>query len=636
MPIPQPFRQATVFQRSPLWLALTMTPLAHAAPVSMDAIQVTADRLGNDIEEASLQRYQADDLDDIFNAVPDVAVGGGSPVSQKVYVRGLEDTLLNVTIDGAAQSGYLFHHQGRLMLDPELLKRVSVGAGAGSATDGAGALGGSIRFVTKDPEDMLRDGENIGVLAKAGYFSNTEGYRTSTSVFGRLSDDWSAMGTLAKTEHNDYKDGDGKTQPYTESSVVTGFAKIVGQLTDEQRLSISYENNNDEASRKHRPHWSPSFKNPVFDQEMTRNTVTGNYHFDSRSNEWLDLEVTLFTTETSLKHIDGPYGTYLGELESQGINIRNTSVLQAHSLTYGIENRQDEGRLNTAKETASVSGLYLQDDYQVTEHLMFSGGLRYDNYELDEKTTNQTFDQSGFSPNLGFSLDVTDELNLYGGWAQAMRGPKVKELFVLDYYTNAADLKEETAENVEVGASYRSGNLYASAEVYVTTIDDVIAQESKAVLGNVGELKTKGVTATVGYDGSALSASLSYSQSRPELNGTPLSDDDWSLGTSVGDTWIAQVDYQATENLDIGWTGHFAERLTKVADGFTEKPGYGVSDVYAKWSPLAQDQLTVSLSINNLFDKQYANHASYGNYGEVAQGLPDPGRDIRFGVAMRL
>lgn len=634
-----------VFRRHALCTAIALlaaSPLALAQEESaaLAPIQVTADRIGDSdamVDDDTLRRYQADDLQDIFSGLPEVSVGGGgSPVAQKVYVRGLEDTLLNVTVDGAAQSGYLFHHQGRLMVEPELLERVEVAAGAGEATNGPGALGGAIRFVTKDPDDLLRPGERVGGLLKTGYFSNTEGYKASASLFGRLTDDWSAMATLAKTDHGDYEDAEGNVQPYTETEVITGFAKVVGQLTDEQKLSFSYERNEDEAFRKHRPHWVPSFKNPVFDQEMVRETVTGKYRFDSADNDWLDLELTVYDTEASLEHIDGPYGTYLGTLDSYGVDLRNTSRLGDHTLTYGIDHRHDEGSLNTDQETGSVTGLYLQDDFQATDRLILSAGTRFDRYELDEEATGQEFSESGFSPNLGISFDATQRLNLYGGWARAIRGTQVKELFVLDHMVNAPDRKEETADNFELGATYRHGNLYLSAEAFVTEIDDVVGERNySGVLENLGELETRGVSATIGYDWERLSASLSYSQSRPELNGEPLSDDNWSLGTSVGDSWVANLNYRATDSLDLGWSGRFAERLTDVADGYPEKAGYGVHDVYARWQPLTDDRLTLSLTVNNLLDKQYFDHASYAVYGDVAAGLPEAGRDVRMNVAYR-
>lgn len=640
--------RSCTWPRNPLWLAIVLlsassTALAQDTPHQLDTLQVTAERTSESdrtVDSEELDRRQATDLQDIFADMPDVAVGGGAPAAQKVYVRGLEDTMLNVTVDGATQSGYLFHHQGRLLVEPELLKQVDVVAGAGEATNGPGALGGAIRFVTKDPEDLLRPGQNFGALLKGGYFSNTDGYKASTSLYGRLTDNWSALATLTQTDHGDYQDANGNTQPYTTSERFTGFGKLVGHLTDEQRVQLSYERSEDEAYRLHRPHWRPSVRNAPTDQEVIRETVTGNYGFTSSANDWLDLDLTLYHTEASLEHIDGPFGDYIGAMQSHGGDLRNRSQVGDLTLTYGVDYRKDEASLRsplygTDREEGSVVGLYLQNHYQLTERLRLSAGARHDWFELDEHLTGNSFSESGWSPNLGLRFDATEQLTLHGGWARAIRGTQVKELFVLDYYRNAEDRKEEVAENVELGATYRHGNLYLAAEVFETRIDDVVGQVAPSTLGNLGELKTRGFNARIGYDWDRLDASLAYSRARPKLDGVPLSDDDMAIGTSIGDTWVANVNFQATNDIDLGWTGRFAERLTDVADGYPEKAGYGVNDIYASWRPLAGDQLTLSLRVNNVFDKQYFDHASYGDAGDIAHGLPDPGRDFRLSATYR-
>lgn len=137
------------------------------------------------IDRAEIELTQANDLNDLFRNVPSVAVGGSLGIAQKIYVRGLEDSLLNVTIDGAPQRGTLFHHIGRVTIEPELLESVEVQAGAGEATSGFGAVGGSIRFRTVDPVNLLRSGRNYGAIAKAGWFSN-DGYKLSATAYARL------------------------------------------------------------------------------------------------------------------------------------------------------------------------------------------------------------------------------------------------------------------------------------------------------------------------------------------------------------------------------------------------------------------------------------------------------------------
>src|SRR5690554_4454177 len=69
---------------------------------------------GESIDADALDSLSANDLEDVFRHSPEVIVGGGQAAGQKIYVRGVEDVNLNVTVDGARQSAYLFHHQGRL------------------------------------------------------------------------------------------------------------------------------------------------------------------------------------------------------------------------------------------------------------------------------------------------------------------------------------------------------------------------------------------------------------------------------------------------------------------------------------------------------------------------------------------
>ncbi|WP_232312878.1 TonB-dependent receptor plug domain-containing protein [Enterovibrio coralii] len=255
--------QGRSFKNSPLALAicaalLSQTAIADDHSDAHETVVVTGNPLATtdvSIDASQLEERQANDLNDIFRTDPEVAVGGGSGVSQKIYVRGLENTLLNVSIDGAVQSGNIYHHQGSLSIEPDILQQVEVIAGAGRATDGAGALGGAIRFETKDAEDMLMPGERFGGSVKAGYYSNTEGYKTTVSGYGLITDNVSALATLSYSDLDDYEDGDGEKQDHTGAENKVGYLKVVGNITDSQKLSLSYDSREDEAYRYHRPQW---------------------------------------------------------------------------------------------------------------------------------------------------------------------------------------------------------------------------------------------------------------------------------------------------------------------------------------------------------------------------------------------
>ena len=142
---------------------------------------------------------QASHLSDFLNVVPGVTVGGTSAVNQRIRIRGLEDSNLKVTIDGARQEGKLFYHMGDLTLDPDLLKQADVAVGNNSVTLGNDAIGGAVAFKTVDAADLLKPGQRIGAKLHAGYASNNDELLTSATVFAAPTDNvdyWLIMASV--------------------------------------------------------------------------------------------------------------------------------------------------------------------------------------------------------------------------------------------------------------------------------------------------------------------------------------------------------------------------------------------------------------------------------------------------------
>lgn len=621
---------------------------------TLEPIQVTAERESDGdatVTRETLERYQADDLEDVFAGEPRVTVGGSLGIAQKVYLRGVEDPLLNVSIDGATQAGSLFHHTGRLAIEPELLKRVEVQAGAGRATAGPGALGGAIRFVTRDPQDLLRPGEQAGALVKFGSFSSTDGYKASSTLFGRLDDRWSTLVTASQSDHERFKDGDGNRIDGTDARQQLGFAKLVGELPGGQTLKFSYEVRTDEGQRPQRPQWIVSGFNRLYDLDARRDTATLNYGYAPTGNPWVDVGVTVFHTESELEqNVADRWGRYFGLADSLGGDVRNTSHLGDHTLTYGVDYRDDKvnagpaGNRKAEEETAEVMGAYLQDDYAVTSRLLLSAGVRYDRYRLRDNN-DQSFSEDGVSPNASMAWDVLVGLTLKAGYAEAFRGPTVHDAFKLEGSLNDPGLTAEKASNREVGFDYVSGGFRLSGEVYRTDIDDAIADPlfGPVRFENVGDLESEGFLIGTGYQWRALRVGLSFHRNDAEIDGKPLTVYEFNgLGNSIGDTWIADLQYRWSRNLEFGWRGRFVEGINNLETsvGTIDKPGYGVHDLFAHWLPTGSEALRLTLTVKNLLDKQYLDHASNADFQSIPGfegivGLPEPGRDIRLGLAMR-
>lgn len=110
-----------------------------------------------------------------------------------------------------------------------------------------------------------------------------------------------------------------------------------------------------------------------------------------------------------------------------------------------------------------------------------------------------------------------------------------------------------------------------------------------------------------------------------------------TLGTSIGDTWLLDLNYLWSDNLEFGWHVTLVEKFTDIADPAVnpEKPGYDVHDLYAQWHPLDGEELVLAVSVKNVFDKYYTDHASYSEYigSPLVQGYANAGRDFRFNVS---
>ena len=595
---------------------------AENESIQLDTVKVTGNTITpetNSVTAEQIEKVQANDLQDLFSQSPEVTIGGGPGFAQKLYIRGVEDQLLNITIDGAQQATRQFHHAGRISIEPELLKRVEVNAGAGNALSGPGALGGSVKFTTKDPEDMLKPGDQFGGLVKGMFSSNTDSFKTNTSLFGRLTDEWSAMVSYAQADVDNYEDGNGDEMLGTEADQEYLFAKVVGHLTDSQTLRLSYEKREDEGERSQRPQWRVAGFNPLYPIESERETITLNYTLNPINNPYLDLALTLYDTETEMFQ-NGRFGPFTGSGESTGFDLRNTSILGMHNVTYGVDYREDktiaDGVSESAKDDSKVKGIYIQDDIYITDALLLSGGMRYDDYELENEFANTQYSEDDVSHNIGLNFHFTENFSAFASYAEAFKGPLAQDAFKVGFTSNAADLKPEKAENIEFGVAYESISWFGSAKAYRSEILDVILE--------------------VGHRWKSVMARLSYHYNDAEVDGVEANAYDHNgIANTVRDTVIVSMDYQYDPQWNFGWNARFVKGRDNVESslGEVDQPGFGVHDLYVQWTPSTTEDVRIGLALRNVLDKDYLEHSSVANYEGILSGYNEPGRDVRLSVA---
>ncbi|MCZ8531006.1 TonB-dependent receptor [Alteromonas sp. PRIM-21] len=646
---------------------------------SIERVAVVGAATNLSITAEDIDQFQANDLADIFRESPSVSVGGSVGVAQKIFIRGLEDAYLNVTVDGAQQTSTLFHHIGRVTLDPDLLKQIDVQAGAGEATSGPGAIGGSIRFKTKDAQDLLKDDEQFGGRVKASYFSN-DGTRYSGSLYGKLSDSWGLLGYYSTVDRDNFEDGDGNEVLGTAADQDLMFLKASGYIADNQYLSLSAEQRDEEGEFSARPNWVVLEGAPLYPSEAERDTYVANYRFDHSAMVF--LEATAYQTSSSFR---GGRFDWLSEIDTYGFDIRNTSDVTNHVFTYGIDYRKDEvesgpgtGPVQNAEE-GSVLGIYAQAHSNITPELLLSYGVRYDNFDFQQQIliddyygTPVTDEPSGLddnelSFNVGLEYQLTEAWTLGLGYAEAARGKQIGDGFTLDEYLYdgedipvvGSEVVPETVTNIEASIEYSANNLNARLSAYESTIDDVLfsGYQGNSVFNNIGDLESSGVEFNLAYRWDSVDLYFGFSSvdvelmPREDLYSVPYNSIDINgyefvgLGNSRGDTWVLGADYTVTADISIGFNITMVDDINidtlhqALENGWTDslyslnKADYTLVDIYGEWE--VTNDLSVNLAVTNLFDEAYIDHSSVGDYSEVFPSVVGPqeaGRDIRLSL----
>lgn len=646
---------------------------------SIERVAVVGAATNLSITAEDIEQFQANDLADVFRESPSVSVGGSVGVAQKIFIRGLEDAYLNVTVDGAQQTSTLFHHIGRVTLDPDLLKQIDVQAGAGEATSGPGAIGGSIRFKTKDAQDLLRGDEQFGGRVKASYFSN-EGTRYSGSLYGKLSDSWGLLGYYSTVDRDNFEDGDGNEVLGTAADQDLMFLKASGYIADNQYLSISAEQRDEEGEFSARPNWVVLEGAPLYPSEAERDTYVANYRFDHSALVF--LEATAYQTSSSFR---GGRFDFLSDIDTYGFDIRNTTDISNHVFTYGIDYRKDEvesgpgvGPVQNAEE-GSVMGIYAQAHSNITPELLLSYGVRYDDFDFQQQIliddyygTPVTDEPSGLddnelSFNVGLEYQLTEAWTLGLGYAEAARGKQIGDGFTLDEYLYdgedvpvvASDVVPETVTNIEASIEYSANNLNARLSAYESTIDDVLfsGYQGNSVFNNIGDLESSGVEFNLAYRWDSVDVYFGFSSvdvelmPREDLYSVPYNSIDINgyefvgLGNSRGDTWVLGADYTVTADISVGFNITMVDDINidtlhqALENGWTDslyslnKADYTLVDIYGEWE--VTNDLRLNLAVTNLFDEAYIDHSSVGDYSEVFPSVIGPqeaGRDIRLSV----
>lgn len=676
-----------LFRFSLLSLALA-AGFAHAEDeakesVTLDTVTVKGDRQGSKIRTNIVTLQQKDentatDLRGLLKDEPAIDFGGGNGSSQFLTLRGMGQNSVDIKVDNAYSDSQMLYHQGRFIIDPALVKIVSVQKGAGSASAGIGATNGAIITKTVDAEDLLKGlDKNWGVRLNSGYASN-DGVSYGASVFGKAGN-FDGLFSYSRNDEKDYEPGKGyrnsnggKTVPFSALDKRSYLAKIGANFGD-HRLVLSHMNDQHRGIRTVReeftatdnPRLTLARQAPTYRETSLSNT---NLEWTARNLGFVEkLDANAYLMKNERYSADDSKNGYAGNLpgpnttviETKGANFNLDSRIAENTLIkYGVNYRHQEikppvffsAALSNPKK--SDAGIYAEAIHDIGDFTL-TGGLRYDHFNIKTHDGKSVSDGT-VNPSFGVIWQPHEHWNLSASHNYASRSPRLYDAMRQhgrgNSITSIADgTKAERARNTEIGFNYNNGSFAANGSYFWQKIKDAVAgpQQRHDAAGNpiagvreivnAGYIKNHGYELGASYRTGGLLAKVGVSHSKPRIYDTHpenLLSANPEFAVQTGRTWTTSLSYRfQNPNLEIGWRGRYLQKASGsvlVRDkGEVKRKGYGVNDIFANWKPLGKDTLNVNFAVNNVFNKFYYPHSQRG------ETLPGIGRDVRLSVNYR-
>lgn len=595
--------------------------------------------------------------------IPGVYVGGTNGMNQKIYMRGVSDRGLNITIDGAKQNGNTFHHNANLLIDPDLIKAVDVEVGSRSVVNGSGALGGSVAFKTVDAKDLLDDGEIIGAKIKTGYASNNSEFSQGLMLFTAPVD---GLDFIAAINHKgyDYGKSGNKRKIGGDGNDLSYLLKLGYSFLDAHRISISREHNEFKGLYPLRAEFGSWHANDDY-RKYERDTTTLKYEY--KPSDLLNLDVTAYNTRH--QRVDGSkWG-----VETNGINTKAKSVVEtgalAQMLRYGAEFYQSKNfnkPNNHYPEKVNNYSIYAEDALNFSS-LTVTPGIRYTHHELksyDGRAGNvksYTYKYNEFTPALALDYEILKGLNAFASYARVFRGPDVMESMMAGgsrSWVANKELKATTGNSYETGLKYHgdineASSYSLSAKYFMTKYKNLIVDNNAANGAlkriNAGGADISGVELLARLNLDALSLAASYTHQNVKYKDrVAKSATSYYTSNVIGyrdqdDKYTFNAEY-AFSRIDtlIGYNLiYFASKNTvSASDNKNAKiPSYAVSDIYATYAPSSGKfkGLEVNAGIYNLFNKAYASQSQrMADYtGDSNYVDWEPGRNFKVNVSYK-
>lgn len=526
------------------------------------------------------------------------------------------------------------------------IERIEIIRGPASVQYGSAAVGGLVNVITKQG----RKEPSFFVEGNLGSF----GHEEAAAGFSGKVNGFDFSGTVSRSTRDDYDTADDEEYNNTAYDEKENISLNLGyEFLPENRIGVIYTDF--DANEIGAPYYLSSND---LDDYSDKSNESLDFIYDGQTRDGLfSWKARYFTGEDESTFVDpvasNPGGIDTGiptetETDHEGAQAQLTWNPGQYRLTAGVDwiNYEIEQAYKPNKtEYDNPSWFLLGKAKYFEDRLILSGGLRYDDYEVEiREGQGRTEDDDNVSPKIGASYFILDNLKIRANYGQGFRMPAAREL-AGDYsswglpYRGNPDLDPEESDTYEIGLDWYHKAFDASLTYFYTDFEDKIETVSTAggatSWENLGEATVSGFEGKFSYDLAAL-WNLNW-KIKPYVNFTYLTeyeDDEtgedlkyvsdlllsYGLSVSDFDGFSMRLNFTHTGEQDVDdyETGGYPTPVV-------EKDKYAVASLTMEKRILDFNEygdLALRGEIHNLLDRDYS----------YVKGYPMPGRNFVVGL----
>lgn len=554
------------------------------------------------LSELDIQRSQAQDLPELLGRLVglDADNSGGRGSNSAIRLRGTESDHVLVLIDGvrsasASQGTTAIQH-----LPVNQIERIEVVRGPRSSLYGSEAIGGVVQVFTKKGSQELRPyvdlsyGSHETVISQAGIRGSLGNTLFSLNGSHEESDgiDRTYNNAGADTDKDGYRES--AVSANLQHTFDNGTELALNYLRSEGNTELDGANSSTDFVNESR---DISISVPVNDAI----TVKGQLAQYRDENVSFGFSPSTFETNRDAASLQLDY-----------------ALSEAHLISVGYDYYIDE--------VSSTSNFVESERDNKSWFVQYQGD--YDRWHLQaglRRDDNEAFGNHD-TGNIALGFDINEDTLISLSYGTAFKSPTFNDLYfpftdfgcffgICFTYEGNPDLKPEQSESIELMVRGKTGSVGWFASIYQTNVDDLITLSSDfSTVDNVDNAEILGGEAGATFEllGWRTAASLAYTDPRNE------SDDSLLLRRSRAS---ANVDISRRfGKLDLSFLWQvqsYRYDRDNDNDGKNDRlAGFGTLDIRARYQ--INDELSLALKVNNLFDQDYTLNYPFETEGTTA------------------